>query len=80
MIKKYKVVKKVIKDDEALERYLMKKSEEENKQDIEYLLEKVINNPNVTEEMIEPRLRKYLSIVKREYKKETLTNEHKKIR
>lgn len=64
----------------ALERYLRKKETEEKKQKIEYLLEIVRHNPDITEEMIRPDLRKYFGVVKREYKKENLINEHKKSR
>jgi len=77
---KIKNEKNIINDDMALERSLRKKEQEEREQNIQYLLELVRNNPNITEEMIRPDLRKYFGIVKREYKKEIAMNEHKKSR
>lgn len=72
--------KNIINDDMALERYLRKNEQEEKEQHIQYLLELVRNNPEITEEMIRPDLRKYFGIVKREYKKEIFSSEHKRRR
>lgn len=62
----------------SMEEYLRKKDQEEREQKIQYLLEIVRQNPDVTEEFIRPDLRKYLGIAKREYKKEICTDEYKK--
>lgn len=72
--------KNIVYDDMSLERHLRKKEQEEKEQNIQYLLELVRNNPDITEEMIRPDLRKYFGIVKREYKKEIAMNEHKRSR
>lgn len=73
-------MEKILNDDMSLERHLRKKEQEEKEKNIQYLLEIVRNNPNITEEMIRPDLRRYFGIVKREYKKEIAMNEHKRIR
>jgi len=67
------------KDDMILERYLREKDEQVKQKKIEFLLELVRNNPDITEKMIRPDLRKYLGIVKREYKKEISISENKKL-
>lgn len=72
--------KNIINDDMALERYLRKNEQEEKEQHIQCLLELVRNNPEITEEMIRPDLRKYFGIVKREYKKEISSSKHKRSR
>lgn len=77
---KIEIVEKKFTNNENLERYLREKVEEEKMRDMEYLLEKVRRCPNITEEMIEPRLRKYLGEAKREYKKEILETEQVKSR
>lgn len=77
---KLKKEKNIINDDMSLERYLRKNEQEEKEQHIQYLLELLRNNPEITEEMIRPDLRKYFGIVKREYKKEISSSEHKRSR
>lgn len=77
-----KTVNKFINNDDIdIKRHLIKKEEEEKKQNIEFLLDLIRKNPNITEEMINsPKLKACLGEAKREYKKEILASEHRKSR
>lgn len=77
-----KVIKVVDKDLsknnlKSIDRNMREKEEIERQQKITYLLELIKNNPDITEEMVRPDLKKYLGIVKREYKKEVIRNQGK---
>lgn len=58
----------------SIDRCIREKEEIERQQKIAYLLELIRNNPDITEEMVRPDLKKYLGIAKREYKKEVMRN------
>ena len=77
-----KVIKVVDKDLsknnlKSIDRNMREKEEIERQQKITYLLELIKNNPDITEEMVRPDLKKYLGIVRREYKKEVIRNQGK---
>ena len=77
-----KVIKVVDKDLsknnlKSFDRNMREKEEIERQQKITYLLELIKNNPDITEEMVRPDLKKYLGIVRREYKKEVIRNQGK---
>lgn len=78
MNKVIKVIKKVNNnlEENNLDKFLSDQENIERQQKIEYLLTLVRENPNITEEMIRPDLRKYLGIVRREYKKEMALNDY----
>lgn len=78
MSKVIKVIKKVNNnlEENNLDKFLRNQENIERQQKIEYLLTLVRENPNITEEMIRPDLRKYLGIVRREYKKEMALNDY----
>lgn len=78
MNKVIKVIKKVNNnlEENNLANFLKDQGNIERQQKIEYLLTLVRENPNITEEMIRPDLRKYLGIVRREYKKEMVINDY----
>ena len=62
-----KVIKVVDKDLsknnlKSIDRNMRKKEEIERQQKITYLLELIKNNPDITEEMVRPDLKKYLGI------------------
>ena len=59
----------------SIDRYIHQKEEIERQQKIAYLLELIRNNPDITEDMLRPDLKKYLGIAKREYKKEVMRNQ-----
>lgn len=61
----------------SIDRCIREKEEIERQQKIAYLLELIRNNPDITEEMVRPDLKKYLGIVRREYKKEVIHNQGK---
>ena len=62
----------------SIDRYLRNKEDFERQQKIAYLLELIRNNPDITEDMVRPDLKKYLGIAMREYKKEIISNQVKK--
>ena len=67
---KIEIIQKKINEDKNIDDYKKKKTVEEKKQIIESLLEMLRSNPDITEEKIHPRLRKYLGVAKKQYKKE----------
>jgi len=72
--------KNIFTDDIFIKRHLKEKNEKEKATNIEYLLNLVRNNPNITEDMVPHHLKKYLGIAKRLYKEECVTNERVKSR
>lgn len=62
----------------SIDSYIREKEEFERQQKIAYLVELIRNNPDITEEMVRPDLKKYLGIAKREYKKEIIYNQGKR--
>lgn len=75
-----KIVDKNLNGDNlnSIDRYIHQKEEIERQQKIAYLLELIRNNPDITEDMLRPDLKKYLGIAKREYKKEIIHNQGKR--
>lgn len=75
-----KIVGKNLNRDDlnSIDSYIREKEEFERQQKIAYLVELIRNNPDITEEMVRPDLKKYLGIAKREYKKEIIHNQEKR--